>query len=322
MTFDQITILSNEWAEKFPKRLTRKQKERFLAMLAGELQKRGFDTEQINLRHWGIPNRLLLTQCENPRVVFLAHYDTPTIMPPGIGGIYRVFGHTRQGLSSVVTIFLMLLLYIGYAWLDILGLGVWVTVYLLVLGMLFLIPFFFPNPHNREDNTSGVLGLIALADWVKDRPEIKQYMQFVFLDNEEWGLIGSQALKSLWQKQGHLKESPKIINLDCVSRGQKPLVVYHKKSHLAEEVLPYLQHHLPETKMIDMKGTPLSDNFTFREMGSIDISLADPALIPGGYYIPRVHSPRDNDFSPDRLSALINGLIDFLTNQLDSNHLD
>ena len=51
-------------------------------------------------------------------------------------------------------------------------------------------------------------------------------------------------------------------------------------------------------------------------MGSIDISLADPALIPGGYYIPRVHTPRDNDFSSARFSALIEGLTDFLSAQL------
>jgi hypothetical protein len=156
---------------------------------------------------------------------------------------------------------------------------------------------------------------MALADWVKDRPEIREHVQFVFLDNEEWGLIGSKALKRLWQKQGYLDGNPQIINLDCVSRGQKPLVVYHEDGHLAKAVLPYLQHHIPTAEAFDMKGIPLSDNFTFRDIGSIDISLAEPSIIPGGYYIPRVHTPKDDDFFPARLLALIEGLTDFLDYQ-------
>lgn len=315
MTIEQITALENEWAERFPQRLTRKQKMRFLASLEQELQTRNFETEQINLRYWGIPNRLLMTKCENPRVIFLAHYDTPTMMPVGIAAVYRLFGHTRQGLSSVITILLLLGLYLVYFWLDGLGSGYWPNAYLLLIGILFLIPIFFPNPHNREDNTSGVLGLLALADWAQDQPEIRQHVQFVFLDNEEWGLIGSKALKQLWEKQGYLEPDILLINLDCISRGQKPLVIYHKDEHLAKKTLPFLQHYLPQTEIFDMKNTPLSDNFTFRELGSIDISLADPALVPGGYYIPRVHTPGDNDFSPTRFSALIEGLTDFLADQ-------
>jgi hypothetical protein len=96
-------------------------------------------------------------------------------------------------------------------------------------------------------------------------------------------------------------------------------VVYHKASRLAKAVLPYVQRHISVAEAIDMKGTPLSDNFTFREMGSIDISLAEPSLIPGGYYIPRVHTPKDDDFSSDNLQALIEGLTDFLEARLKSD---
>jgi hypothetical protein len=319
MKFDQITTLSNEWAKRFPKRLTGKQKERFLAALARELQVRGFETEQTTLRLWGIPNRLLMTKCANPRMIFLAHYDTPTMMPPGIGIIYKLFGHTRQGLSSLVVILIMLVMYIAYFWLDSFGLYFGATLFLLAIGILFFVPFFFPNPHNREDNTSGVLGLLAIADWIKDKPQIRQHTQFVFLDNEEWGLIGSQALKRHWEKQGYLDSNPLIINLDCVSRGRKPLVIYHKNKGLAQKVLPFLQLHAPQVEILDMKNTPLSDNFTFRALGAIDISLAEPSLIPGGYYIPRVHTPQDDDFSPDNLRTIIEGLTNFLQEQLNTS---
>lgn len=311
MSVALLSQWSQDFGACFPRRLTRKQKEGFLEAIEQELQTRNFETEQIKIRHWGIPNRLLLTKCEEPKVIFLAHYDTPTIMPFGISPIYTLFGHTRQGISSNFLIILMVALFTFHSWLEAVGMGYWATAYLVPISILFVIPIFFPNPHNSEDNTSGVIGLLALADWVKDKP-FKKEIQFVFLDNEEWGLIGSSALKRMWQKRSYLHSDTTIINLDCVSRGTKPLVVYHKNDRVAREVLPFLRPYLPETEMLDLKITPLSDNYTFRHQGAIDISYAEPSIIPGGYYIPRVHTPSDQDFSPEKTALLIDGLTDFL----------
>jgi hypothetical protein len=50
----------------------------------------------------------------------------------------------------------------------------------------------------------------------------------------------------------------------------------------------------------------------FRQSGAVDISFADPTLIPGGYHIPRIHSPRDDDFTPERFWPLIQALGDYV----------
>jgi hypothetical protein len=60
---------------------------------------------------------------------------------------------------------------------------------------------------------------------------------------------------------------------------------------------------------------PLSDNYAFRKAGAINISFADPSLIPGGYYIPKIHVPADNDLSPTNLSSLVTGLTEFLLHE-------
>jgi hypothetical protein len=169
-----------------------------------------------------------------------------------------------------------------------------------------------PNPHNREDNTSGVIGLMALADWIKDQPALKAKVQLVFLDNEEWGLLGSGGLKEYWNKQGYPYQEAVIITLDCISRGRVPLVLHHGKDQHARHVLPYLQKYLPEAKIVNMRFIPLSDNFTFRKQGAIDITFTDRSLVPGGYYVPRIHVRQDNDLSPERLAACIDGLSDYL----------
>jgi hypothetical protein len=248
----------------------------------------------------------------------MAHYDTPTIMPFGFSLIYTLFGHTRQVLSSIFVLILLVTLFIYYAWLKYVLLDFWATLYLILILSLFVFPFFFPNPWNAEDNTSGVLGLLALADWAKDKP-FKKDLQFVFLDNEEWGLIGSNAIKMKWEKSGHLNADTTIISLDCVSRGGKPLIVYHKNDSIAQEVYPFMRRYLPQTEVFDMKKIPLSDNYTFRKLGAIDISFADPAIIPGGYYIPKIHIPRDREFSPEKTALLVEGLTDFIQKKITNS---
>lgn len=315
MNVDLLNDWSHEFGERFPSRLTKKQKKGFLKAIEGELQTRKFETEQTRIRYWGISNRLLTTKSENPKVVFLAHYDTPTIMPYGFSLTYQLFGHTRQGISAVFLILLIIAVFIFHSWLEYLGLRFWAIAFLIAVLIVFVIPFFFPNPHNAEDNTSGVLGLLALADWSKDKP-FKNDIQFVFLDNEEWGLIGSNALNRQWEKLGHLNSDTVIISLDCISRGEKPLIIYHKNDLTAKEVLPYLKQYLPETEIFDMKNIPLSDNYTFRNKGAIDITYADPSNIPGGYYIPKVHTPGDRDFYPKKTALLIDSLTNYLQDKL------
>ncbi len=309
---DTIANLDRAWFENYPVRITRKQKEAFLQELTQQLEARSFEPERIEARTL-ITNRLLATVCEKPRLIFTAHYDTPTIMPFFFPPLFYLFGHTRQITGMV---FLLALLYLPgmlrpavppeFAWLNLILMAI------PLLFVLSMITLFIPNPRNREDNTSGVVALLALAEWLKDKPELRQQIQLVFLDNEELGLLGSRGLKRVWDRRGHPYGAADIINLDCVSRGEIPLVVYHYDGKLAQAVAPFVQNHLPQARPIDMTWLPLSDNYTFKQEGAINISFADRSLVPGGYYIPRIHSPSDNDFAPDRLVRLMHGLIDFV----------
>lgn len=313
-TYEQITQWDSDWAERFPKRISGAQKERFLAELESLLQARGWPTKRITSGRL-IRNRLLLTECERPSIIFLAHYDTPTMLPFWISWLFQAWGHTRQ-ISGIVILLLLLQLpqWLTAVFPDFAPLGLF-SFFLTLFLMLTFIVIFIPNPRNREDNTSGVLGLMALADLLQAQLELREKVQFVFCDNEEWGLLGSAALKVIWDSEGYPYQQADIINLDCIGRGQIPLLAYHKQNQLAQKLLPTLRAHLPETKPMDMGIMPLSDNYTFRKQGAVDISFADRSLVPGGYYIPRIHTPRDNDFTPDRFWPLIQALGDYARRQ-------
>lgn len=300
------------WSQNHAIRITRRQKEAFLTELEEQLQARQFETERIEVRTM-IKSRLLATVCEEPRIIFTAHFDTPTIMPFWFPPLFYLFGHTRQITGMV---FLLALLYLPGLLLPAVPPELaWLNLILMALPLLFvvsMITLFIPNPRNREDNTSGVIALMALAEWLKDKPDLRQQIQLVFLDNEELGLLGSRGLKQVWDERGHPYEEAAIINLDCVSRGEIPLIVYHYNGRLAQEVAPFVQAHLPQARPIDMSWLPLSDNYTFKQEKAINISFADRSLVPGGYYIPRIHSPADNDFEPERTVRLLAGLIAYI----------
>ena len=312
MVVDKIAQWDKDWAIRFPKRVRRKDKEQFLNELDQELQARNFETERLAVRYL-LQNRLLLTRCERPAVIFTAHYDTPTIMPFWVSFFFKFIGHTRQISGGILLILLlyMPLILTPFLAINSSSLLFFVNIFYLILA-LSLFTILIPNPNNREDNTSGVIGLLALADWLQDKPDLKERVQFVFFDNEELGLLGSNGLKAHWDKQGFPYQEAAVINLDCITRGRIPLIVHHGNDTIANQVLPHLQKHLPQTILFKLLHLPLSDNYTFRKSGAIDISYADPSSIPGGYYIPKIHTPADNDFSAERLAPLINALTDYI----------
>ncbi|MCP5098582.1 MAG: Zn-dependent exopeptidase M28 [Chloroflexi bacterium] len=312
---EQIRQWDEDWSQRFPFRITKKQKRRFLHEIERELTSRNFATQQIKARNL-LQNQILLTECEQPKIIFLAHFDTPTIIPFWFNWLFKLFGHTRQMLALIV---LLGFIYMPTI-LPFLGVqnGSAITIIFDVIRLVITVSFitlFIPNPKNREDNTSGVIGLLAIAEWLSHHPDMQKHVQLAFLDNEEWGLLGSSALRQYWNKQQHPYTDAAIINLDCISRGQKPMIVHHKNDVIAQQLLPFLQPHLPNTEVKDMKGMPLSDNYTFKQEGAIDISFFDPTIIPGGYYIPKIHTPSDNNFFPEKMLPLITGLTSFILNQ-------
>ena len=316
MNQDLIQQWDAHFAKQFPVRLKKAQKEAFLNEIEQELQTRNYQTKRLTVKAL-LNNRILVTECEKPQVIFLAHIDTPTIAPFWMSPLFKFLGHTRQYEGLVLLLILIygpsLLANLFPEWAPMLET---ITNIMLLLFALSLISLFIPNPHNREDNTSGVISLLALADWLKDKPHLRQHVQFAFLDNEELGLLGSNGLRKYWQQQRHPYQNAAIICLDCVTRGPIPLIVHHKNDAIARKVAPHVQAHLPQTEVLNLKYLPLSDNYVFKDLGAIDISFADVSTIPGGYYIPRIHVPKDNDFSAENLMPLLTSLTKFLAQEI------
>lgn len=132
---------------------------------------------------------IIFGDVDKARTIITAHYDTCTWMPFGAG--------ITPGCWPILLLIELVQL-------------------VLLLPLLVLMFFGVSNRHTANDNTSGVLLVLLLMARLKDRPGVA----FVLFDNEETGLLGSQAfIKAHPQAAGRF-----LLNLDCVGDGQTLLL--------------------------------------------------------------------------------------------------
>ncbi|MGY6647895.1 M28 family peptidase [Wenyingzhuangia sp. IMCC45574] len=277
------------------KRFSRKQKNSFLLLIEAKLQELGYQTETHKFK--GFPTSINLeTKHSNPEYIFIAHYDTGTIIPFWMHWLMKLFGINRQLLMLLALIVLPLfsgLFSVGYQkTADIIS-----TFFLVTMASIF-----FPNKNNFDDNTSGVLSILKTAELLKNRGV--NNVKFIFVDNEELGLIGSSAHKKHLSKNGLIPKNCKIISVDCVGgSGTIPLIIQNGKSNYASLFENAIKEEFGTCKVSKML-LPASDNFPFRKYGAINISFVEETIIPNGFYIKNIHSAKDNEIDINKINKL------------------
>ena len=61
---------------------------------------------------------------------------------------------------------------------------------------------------------------------------------------------------------------------------------------------------------------PLSDNFSFRKYGALNISFVNKAIIPFGYSFSNIHSSKDNFIDLHKIEGLSDILISIVKENL------
>jgi hypothetical protein len=283
------------------KRFSRRDKNKFLDVVEENLTGCGYECERK--KFWLLLTSVNLeTKCDHPDYIFIAHYDTGTIVPFWLQGLMKVFGVNRQILSALIII-----LAIQYGLFPLMHHHP--SIILTVVFCLFLLsflPIFVPTPVNYDDNTSGVIALLDIAKRLKEK-EVNN-VKFIFVDNEELGLFGSSAHKRYLKKREMIPARCRVISLDSVGgRGDIPLIVRNGKSEYEHLFSAAITGEFPDCRSINML-LPASDNYSFREFGAINISFVDESLIPKGYYKKDIHSHRDKKIDLDRIERL-NGVL-------------
>ena len=165
------------------------------------------------------------------------------------------------------------------------------------------------NPSNANDNTSGVVTLLALAGSLS--PENRKDVCFVLFDLEEAGLIGSSSYQSK-----HKKETARqlVLNLDCVGEGDNLCFFPTAKVKKDKGQLAQLQQ-LEGTYGAKALTVPAagfacypSDQMNFPR----GVGICALRRSKAGLYLSRIHTPRDtllDETNVNTLCAVLKKLI-------------
>ncbi len=306
--------LKNIILPEYEVRKTRAQKNRFIEMLKSRYGDRLTVEES---KAFPKSRNIIIGNPDTAEVIYTAHYDTcarlpfPNFITPKATWIYILY----QLILTVVLIippFACSYLAARYTENIILTeLGLFIP---LVLEMWLLMagP---ANKHTANDNTSGVITVLTLAERLADNPKAA----FVLFDHEEVGLIGSSEYA---KKHKNIKNNGFIVNFDCVSDGDNILLYCKtpKKSTRACPIIESLKDSADEilagyckTAVVTDKALYPSDQASFRH------SVAVAALLKskkGILYMNKIHTDKDTVFDESNITALAD-LFERITNNLN-----
>lgn len=281
-------------------RTNRKNKDKFLSVVDNKLKEMGYKTQHHHFK--GLLSSVNLeTECENAEYIFIAHYDTATIMPFWMVWLMKLTGINRQLLLiGIMMAFMIPFEFIADSY-PIAANAISVIFWLTFLTL------FIPTPSNYDDNTSGVITLLELAKSCKEKGI--ENVKFLFVDNEELGIIGSTAQRQFYEKHNLIPEGCKIISIDCVGgKGEIPLIIRNSNSEYIHQFEEAIKNEFNECKTVKML-LPASDNYAFSKYGALNISFVSKSIIPGGYAINNIHSPADKHIDLEKIRKLCDGII-------------
>lgn len=298
-----MTELSRSILEKYQIRKTEKQKTEFINLVKEHMS--------VNIQTGGIlkSRNIIVGDVGKADVVFTAHYDTCAVMPfpnfitPKNIGLYLLYS-----LIICVPIFVVIT-----------GINVLLNVvtknfilhYTLSLtamfGMIYLLIAGPANKHTANDNTSGVITLCEI--YSKLTQEQKQKVALVFFDNEEIGLIGSALFKKEYKK---VMDNKLLVNFDCVSDGDNIMFAVSKNAQSQYMDKISTAFATEDKNVMVEKGEKVyypSDQKHFKQHVAV-AALKHKKIV--GYYMDRIHTPKDIVFDERNIEMLSDGAINFV----------
>lgn len=298
--------LSHKILESYQVRKTKKQKTEFIELLKRELPKADLKIEQGGFCR---SRNIVIGDVESAEYILGAHYDTQPVLP------FPNFLTPKNMLIYLLYMMLLVLIIsipmgiasgvVGYLTKD----GFWgaVVSYIVLLIFLGMMLFGPANKHTANDNTSGVITLIE-AYYIE---EIRQKAAFVFFDHEEIGLFGSMYFA---KKHKKTMGNKLLINFDCVSDGDTIMLIQNKsaKKQYEDRLKAAFLSNEEKTALITNASNTLypSDQANFK--CSIGVAAFKKNKL-FGYYLDRIHTPKDTVFDEKNIAFIIEAVCRFLT---------
>lgn len=307
-----IPSLTRLLLDEHPIRLKRFQKKLFLERAKQIFLELGYPAFISDDTYIARNHNLIAGSIAQASLVFSAHYDTPYRMLIGSNTIFP------QNLLLTILVQLCIILpalalelitMIGMIYMDFPFLLTQLLGLLVLLFVMWLLLFCFANPHNANDNTSGVLAVLCIASMLPE--SLRGNVAFVLFDNEEKGMLGSLGFKKNYRQY---MDAATLINFDCVGAGDDILLLLNNQADMDTKLKTALEQAKPEShKRLaarNIKGFLYpSDQMHFKK------SIAAAAFCRNkifGLYIHKLHSARDQTLDTENIILLSNWMINFM----------
>ena len=299
--------------ERFPVRKSKEQKEKFRQWVVfDQAPALGYTARVEETTGFPTSSNVVIGDPETAEVVFTAHYDTPAtigfpnIMIPRNLPLFYAYQILLVGTMLAVA-------FVAGAIGAAAGLSVmaayWVG-WLVYMALLVLMMGGIPNPHNVNDNTSGVAAVLELMERLPE--EVRGKAAFILFDNEEKGLLGSKGYAKAHPEIQHMRL---VVNLDCVGVGETMLVIASK---LAANLPGYAKledalraHGGREVKFFGKSGSACNSDQKSFKCGVCVVACKKRPVV--GYYCAGIHTPKDTVADQGNLDFLAEGLTQFVT---------
>ena len=303
MTKSAKTILDNYQIRK-----TKKQKQAFIHWLESHLSEFGYSLQVDAYSKSG--SNLIAGDVTSAEIILGAHYDTqPNALFPMAVGFSNWFSFCASQCVTLLPFLLLLGLYALLASFLPAVRSFFPLVFLLYFAFCVQLMCGIANKHTANDNTSGIVTLLSILEELPQADRHK--VCFVFFDQEELGLVGSQKF---YQKYKDSVKGKPLLNFDCVSDGGT-LTFVMKKKFRASHYCGLLQ----EASRQAMANTPKAVRFAHALW---NIYPSDQLHFPSGvgvvaakkaplfgYYINRLHSKWDTCFDPENIALLADTML-------------
>ncbi len=299
---DYLTLVN----EKFPVRQKKEQKDAFFAFVKGEAEACGKEVRiETNEKH----NNIVFGDVERAKVILGAHYDTPksslipNLMLPRNPVLGTLIGLGAPVLVAILSLVVAFLVANAFS----LPQPATVLIYLVLYFSLFLLVFRYGiNPHNANDNTSGVAVLLSLL------PELDgDEVAFVLFDDEEKGLLGSKAF---CKAHGGVLKEKLVLSFDCVGNGDEILLIAKEEAERTKAYDGVKEAFQSDDRFhvhfFPKKGSLGNSDYKSFPCGVGVMACREKKGV--GFYTDRIHTPKDTVADPENIRFLANATKNFI----------
>lgn len=296
--------------QNHPVRKNRRQKQSFREAVQSYAEAQGY---RVKVEAGSLGSRnIVIGDPETARYLITAHYDTPAFL-----WVPNRMIPCNLPLLILSQILLAVGLFLPTAAAALLtaylmpGTRMWYLTAVVMVWLTLLWMLFGPaNPHNSNQNTSGVVAVLEIMASVPRN--LRGRVCFVLFDLEEKGMIGSASYR---KKHRHAVKIQTVLNLDCVGDGNNIMLFPDKNVKQDHRLMAWLC--ALERTCGDKSIQVRQEGFTFFPSDQMGFprGIGICALRGKGWftYVGRIHTFRDTVLDYTNINILRACLITFIS---------